>query len=493
MSRSKAPVPLDLPQPFVDISTNGGKQARIYLTLRQSILDGLLRTDTRLPSTRMLAERWEVSRGTIETVFDRLQAEGYIARKGGSGSTVSAQIPDRLLAAAPEVARHQWERSTPINVNRTQIDAQVLQPGIPFIARMADPSLFNRQTWSTCLARAVRETDPDVLVAKEVLGLPALRHQIASYLRVARGIACDTQDIIVTSGIRNATDIIARLLLHKGDVAAVEDPGYLWCRQILERTGAKLKYISVDDEGIQVKKLVQCQGVKAVHVTPAHQAPLGISMSASRRLELLDWAATHDTFIIEDDYDSEFNYNGAPLPAIKAIDRVDRVIFCGSFNKTLFHNLRIGYMVVPPTLKDRVTNMLTILGGSVGWVEQMALARYMDSGEYAKHLRISRHTYQTRKDLLLTCLFEEYGQKLHVTGQHAGFHFILWLPDGMNEARFCALAMQSNLILQPLQSFTKQIQLPAGVVIGYTALTNSQIRFAAKQLAATLVACVDKT
>lgn len=232
---------------------------------------------------------------------------------------------------------------------------------------------------------------------------------------MARGIGCEAQDAIVTTGIRHRADLIARLLLRSGDVVAVEDLGCIWCRKIFENVGAKLHYIRLDDEGIRVQELARYTGVKVVHVIPAHHAPLGVSMSASRRLELLDWAARHGAFIIEDGYDSEFSYHGAPLPAIKAIDRVDRVVFCGSFNKTWFPNLRIGYMLAPAALQACLAGMLEMLGRAVGSVEQRSLAHYMESGEYARHLRVSRHAYQARRDLLLACLSKEYGRELRVT------------------------------------------------------------------------------
>lgn len=472
MSRGKAASNLDLPRPD---TLGAGKQQGAYDALRAAILNRQLPAGSRLPSTRSLAERWLVSRGTLEAAYERLHSEGYVQRVAGSGTRVCAVIPEQFIAApAPS--------ETPRRVAvPDQLDTGV-QSHVPFVARRPDAGLFDLKAWARCISRGLLAAGPGVLEAAHPAGLPALREQIADYLRSYRGMHCEADEVIVTTGIRHGLDLIARTVLQLGDIACVEDPGYKPARRLFSLAGAHVLAIPVTAEGLDTAQLPDA--ARLAYVTPAHQAPLGMTLSVSHRLALLDWAARADAWVVEDDYDSEYNYNSAPLAALKSLDSGDRVIYCGSFNKNLFPGLRVGFMVVPKALRPALLRTLQLTGHSVGATDQLGLVEFLGSGAFVRHLRASRQAYQARRDALLGCLPAECA----VSGQQAGLHFVLWLPSGIEESEFCTRAAAVGLTLQPLGKFCVDARLPPAVIIGYTALTLAQIRYHGRVLTQLLIA-----
>src|SRR5450830_974424 len=400
MPRGKSPHALDLPRPTSWLAKAGvNKQDGAYEALRSAILTKMLPAGSRLPSSRTLAERWELSRGTIETVFDRLHAEAYVTRVPGSGTRVCAVVPERFLMAGFADASPVGPFSQPVPV--------------------ADPG-----------------------------GLPQLRQQIADFLAKYRGIRCDPQDIVVTTGIRHAIDLLARGIVRDGDKVCLEEPGYPAARALFALAGAVPVDIAVDAEGIDCAALPAHTDACLAYVTPAHQSPLGVTMSVTRRLALLEWANDSGAWVVEDDYDSEFNYHSAPLAALKALDQHQRVIYCGSFNKTLFAGLRVGFMVLPPALRPQLLRIVQLTGRSVGVTEQLALAAWMEEGAFVRHLRQARLAYKERRDLLLACLEQMAPGRYTISGQQAGFHCMLWLPPNSHERTFCVQAAQAGLALQ---------------------------------------------
>lgn len=486
MSRGKVSVPLDLPQPdsLWDGSRAAGKQESAYEALRSAILSKLLPAGSRLPSTRTLAQRWSLSRGTLETVFDRLSGEGYVIRVSGSGTRVCAVVPDLFIAApvleAAQVLQSRTDGEQSLLKSAPEVGVRV---GVPFVARLADPELFPIPAWSRSVAKAMAAASAQLLCSPYAGGMQALREQIADYLGKYRGIRCNPEDLIVTTGIRHSIDLVARSLVSRGDKVCVEDPGYHSAKRIFSMAGARLVYIPVKPDGIDDLELRRHTDARLAYVTPAHQSPLGVTLSVSRRLALLDWASRTGAWIVEDDYDSEFNYNSAPLAALKALDKADRVIYCGSFNKTLFAGLRVGFMLVPAALRSQLLSTLQTTGRSVGITEQAALTEYIKSGAFVRHLRSARQAYQERRDALIACLAEHAPGRYSISGQHAGLHFVLGLPEGVDEADFCRRAAAVGLVLQPISEFCQDVRLPAAVMIGFTALSLSQVRFSGRKLA----------
>ena len=481
MSKGKVTLALELPLPAH--GTAATKQEGAYVAIRDAILGGLVHAGDRLPSTRTLGQRWGIARGTLENVFERLQLEGYITRRVGSGSRVSAVIPDSYLKAL-STARETLpgvcvtpEAPTPLH--RVEHRAQV---GVPFVARLANPQLLAPAEWASHLQRALAGMKPEQMCSAEPQGAEVLREQIARYLRSHRGIDCQAEHVLITNGIRHGIDMIARCVLRPGDHVCVEDPGYEAVHRIFEAAGATLLHAPIDEEGLCLNGIPDSAHCRLAYVTPAHQSPLGVIMSATRRLELLDWAQRHNAWIIEDDYDSEFNYHSAPLPALKSIDSVQRVVYCGSFNQALFSNLRLGYVLAPPELHHQILALWHIVGRSVGVSEQLGLAAFMRGPGFLRHLRRARLEYQVLRDVVLDTLKREAPGRYRISGEHAGFHLILWVSTDQNESVLIEEAKKSGLVLQPLRAACFQITLESAFVLGYAALTRAQAKSAACQL-----------
>ncbi|KVQ50712.1 GntR family transcriptional regulator [Burkholderia cepacia] len=495
MARGKAAIPLDLPCPAGLFTGNPqSKQACIADALRDAILKRLLPGDSPLPSSRTLAARWGVARGTVEAAYDRLCSEGYIARTQGSGSRVCAVVPDSYLRAAAQSrdngAPPADARPAPARTTDAAEPEQGVRPGVPFVARLADPGLLPMQQWKKALGTSLLAATANDLGATPAQGVESLRDEIAAYLREYRGIPCSAGDIFITTGIRHSIDLVARTLLTPGSTVLMEDPGYASAWQIFTIAGATVIDMPVDREGIDTASLDRFPDARAAYVTPAHQAPLGVTMSVSRRLELLDWAQRNRAWIVEDDYDGEFSYQTAPLPALKSLDACDRVIYCGSFNKTLFSGLRIGFMVVPAALRPALSAVWHVTARSVGVAPQLALARFIAHGDFAKHLRAARHAYRQRRDIVLDQLAKHAGGRYTVSGEHAGFHFVLWLPPGMDDATYVAQARAAGVELQPVRGFCRSARCAAGVVVGYSALTAAHARHGGRLLAKLLAPSV---
>lgn len=485
MSKGKFTSGIDLPLPA---DTGGAtKQERAYHALRDAILNGLLAATERLPSTRVLAQRWGIARGTVEGVFERLQLEGYITRKVGSGSLVSAVIPDSYLKALNDTRNAEAARP-PIGTSATPEPARAgreyqAQVNVPFVARLANPQLLAPAEWAANLQRAMAAMQPEQMCAVEPQGSLLLREQIARYLRVHRGIDCHAEQLLITNGIRHGIDLVARCVLSPDDFVCVEDPGYPAVQRIFEEAGARLLHVPTDEQGLDLRGVPDSAVCRLAYVTPAHQSPLGVIMSATRRLELLDWAQRQGAWIIEDDYDSEFNYQSAPLPALKSIDTMQRVVYCGSFNQALFSNLRIGYLLAPPVLHEQILALWHKVGRSVGVSEQLGLAELMRGPGFLRHLRRARQEYQTLRDIVLDTLAAEAPGRYRISGEHAGFHLILWLLPEHDQDALIEAARPLGLVLQPLSQSCRQISLAPAFVLGFAALSRAQAKHAARQLA----------
>lgn len=503
---------LDLP---LDPPRDGeSKQTWVYRQIRERILKGVLPSGGRLPSTRSLAARWHIARSTVEAAYDQLRSEGYTAGAIGSGTYVQAVIPDNFFrdglpgegarkavqvagrpgtAAVPGgaggLAGHPFKAAAPDVSGSASLAASprpMAAAGLPpipapraepsFTARSADASLFPMAAWRKGLMASAQRVSPSQLANEESQGWRPLREQIARYLGAARGIACDADQVVVLTGIRDGIDLSARILLSREDKVLVEDPGYLNAVPLFSQYTRRITPIAIDEHGFSVARARRQRGVKLVHVTPAHQSPTGVTMPVSRRLELLDWAAQTGCWILEDDYDSEFNYDSAPLAALKSLDSGDRVIHCGSFNKTLFNALRIGYAVLPRPLVAAFTRARHTTGRSNSIIEQMTLATFLEDGSFARHVRRARPIYASRRDQLMRLLRQAAGPApLRVSGEHAGFHLVWWLPPGADLADLLRRAQASGIGIESVADFCLRVQLPAGVVIGYSSRQEADL------------------
>jgi len=474
-----------------------GKQQWIYRQLATAIDSRRLKPGDAVPSTRALAERWEVSRGIVELAFERLSREGYLTAVVGRGTRVGPAPPQRFLQAQPPDALSDSLRGHDDAQGRPAVDASSRDgppisastrvcAGQPFIARLPDVQAFDARAWRMCIARASRALGPAHLGDSDPRGLTVLREAICEHLAFSRGLRCAPQDVMVVTGIRHAVDLCVQVAVGEGGTVALEDPGYAGAEPIIHLHRRKAVGIPLDAQGLDVSVLQQVN-VAMAYVTPAHQAPSGVLMSPARRLELLAWADATNSWILEDDYDSDFSYERAPLPALKSQDISDRVIFCGSFNKTLFPGLRIGYVVAPARLMPQLLAVRSATGRSNSVLDQLVLTEFIRSGALLRQLKTARVTYKARRDLIVRELKACGFDSDNFQGLHAGFHFVLRLPPTVREDVVVALASEAGVELQGLRSFWRGTAAPSpGLVIGYTALTHAQAKWSARQLAIVL-------
>lgn len=479
----------DLPQ----LTTTGSltRQDRVYRTLREAITAGRMARGDQVPSSRELAERWQLSRGTVEQAYQRLTIEGYLERRRGAGSFVAACLPEHFLlpdrpcrveaparqpaAGAPELPPHESDMPC---CHRTEA-------GQPFTARTADPRLLDLNLWRRHLVVATRHIHAEDMLMMDSAGLRALRRAIAGYVKAVRGIDCEERSVVITTGIRQSLGLIAGLLDPARPVG-FEDPGYRQARAIFEAHRLTVRSVAVDGEGLTLPAASATRW-GALYVTPAHQSPLGVTMSATRRAALLDWAAAQGAWIVEDDYDSEYNYLKAPPPALKSSDRNGQVLFCGSFNKVLYASLRIGYLVVPPAWRDAIAARLRIAGAHPGLIEQQALALMIDSGDIYAHVRKSRRVYQRRRDLVLTSLTRRLGP-LRVGGDHCGFHFVLWLPEGTDDRALAQQLTAEGLPIRALAQYTLDHRCAPALLLSFAATDDRALAEAADRLGTRIAA-----
>jgi len=489
MRRTRVSQTLELPiEPRIPGET---KQTWVYRCVRDRILSGELQRGDRLPASRVLATSWGVSRGIVELAFEQLVLEGYVASRIGWGTEIIADISTGPTAEGQKHATYGHADGTGAADGSSiapNLAVNDLVEAAPKSARLVDTSLFAIRVWSRHLRSVMKSLTPALLAENDPKGYGPLRESISRYLRMTRGIQCDTSQIVITTGIRHAIDLASRALLTKETAYYLEDPGYKTIGPLLRTIANRIIYVPVDEEGFSVDHAKAHRRSGIAYVTPAHQAPLGMTMSVERRRRLLSWATDCNVWIVEDDYDSEFSYGSSPLPALKAIDHDDRVIHCGSFNKSLFPSLRIGYMVVPDAILDEVVAVRSVTGRSNSIIEQVALARYINEGDFARHLRASRDEYMRRRDMFLAELGKALGKELKITGEHAGFHFILWLAAESDEKRIVDRLLRQGVYVEGLGEFAGTHHMPRALVVGYASLRYEQIPVTARLIADALLA-----
>ena len=470
---------------------------QVYQRLRAAILLGQLSPGTRLPSTRQMASDLGVSRNTMMSAFDQLIAEGYVEGRVGAGTFVSPTLPEELLEARlkPKLAvRIQPDRralsargkvlaKTTVTVaNRSPGKMRPFIPGIPALDQ------FPMALWSRLVARRWRDESRGLLNYGPAAGYRPLREAIAAYLGPSRGVQCKPDQIVVVSGTQQALDLAARVLLDPGDSILVEEYCYSAARAALSGAGARLVPVKVDDAGLDISQAASSSNAPVAYVTPSHQYPMGVTMSLSRRLALLDWANRTSAWILEDDYDSEYRYVARPLAALQGLDKSGRVIYIGTFSKVLFPSLRIGYMVAPSDLVDAFVRARAAVGWCCPIIDQAVLADFINEGHFTRHIRRMRALYAERQDALISALHREAGELLEVRRTDAGIHVIGFLPDHIDDRVVAEEAANHDIVAHPLSSFFLGDPELArgGLVLGYGAYNSRQLREGAGKLAAAL-------
>ncbi|MGD1081390.1 MAG: PLP-dependent aminotransferase family protein [Candidatus Sulfotelmatobacter sp.] len=455
---------------------------QIYDSYRTAIVDGSLRPGQRIPSTRVLASELGVSRFPVLNAYAQLLAEGYFESRVGAGTVVSSSIPDpptsSELTGAPFAAR----RSGPRPVARR---CSILPPfeGRPwqlswgaFVVGQIAYHQFPLQIWSNLVARRCRNMDAKSFHYPDQIGSGALRETVATYLRTARSLHCEAEQVMIVSGSQQALEMSARVLLDPGSRVWVEEPGYRLARDVFALAGGRSVPVPVDMEGLDVAAgIQQASKARAALVTPSHQFPLGVTMSATRRLQLLEWAQSSGAWIIEDDYDSEYRYEGMPIASLQGLDANARVIYIGTFSKVLFPSLRLGYMVIPADLVDRFRAVRRAMDLGPPSFYQEVLAEFIAEGHFARHIRRMRVLYRERANVLIDSLNKDLGGMVEVFGGEAGMHLAVTLKDGSRDLEIAQRAARQNLWLWPLSPSYLGDGVRQGFILGFGSTEVAEI------------------
>jgi GntR family transcriptional regulator/MocR family aminotransferase len=456
--------PKDLPE--LDRAKKTPLFRQVYERYRSAIEQGTLRPGDRVASARSLAAELGVARGTIEAAYNQLTGEGYFSSRGQAGTVVSPSLPPHRPA----------KREQPRRTDKPAPDA-LKQPGEPPLMQLGIPALdaFPRKLWSRLAARRARATSAADMFYGDPCGYPPLREAIAAYLLVSRGVSCHASQVLVTGGYRASLALVARTLLKKDERVWIEDPGFPPTQEVLRAAGHRAVPVPVDEDGLVVARgLRKAPQARMAVVTPSHQAPLGVSMTLPRRLQLLDWASKAGAWIVEDDYDGEYRYAGAPLPALKSLDGHDRVLYAGSFSKVLFPGLALGYLVVPESLCSRFEEAARIWSNGSPQSTQAVVADFMREGHFPRHLKKMRLLYARRRAMLVAGLQKAFGDSVHVDLRSGGMHLIARF-DGREEddVTLARRAQQAGLNCQPLSARGVSGPGAQGLLMGFTNIATA--------------------
>jgi GntR family transcriptional regulator/MocR family aminotransferase len=455
--------------------------------MRAEILSGALRPGTRLPSSRALAQSLGVARNTVLGAFERLASDGFLEGLHGSGTYIARNLPLDMaeILRPPTSALHPGDAHA-IGARRAasflEVPAsfRIAQRPVPFRMNYPAVDAFPVRLWATLMARLYRRlaADPrrELLGEGDAQGYLPLRQAIADHVALARGVRCTAENVIVFAGAQQALDVAVRVLLDVGGEAWLEDPSYPGARSALAAAGAQVRPVPVDAQGLVVAEGERgSPRARLVYVCPSKQFPLGVTMSLGRRLQLLDWANRSGAWIVEDDYDSEYRFDGRPVAALQGLDRGGRVIYLGTFSKVIFPSLRLGFAIVPDALVDAFVGGRAIAGRHSPVLEQSLLATFMREGHFARHVRRMRKLYIGRQSALLDAVHRHLGDALDIRATEAGLQLVAWLPRHLDDAKVAQAGAAAGLELAPLSRFSIARPLPPGLLLGFGAFTPEQI------------------
>ena len=477
--------------PFVSLSdrtvSHIPMHRQIYEKIRQAILSGEIPSRSRIPSSRSLAAQLGISRMTVVNAYDQLFAEGYLEGRIGVGTFVAGELPDGLLQAPKTRAVETAAFSRELNLSRqgVQMERDLGEVArehsadrfVPFQNGLTAIDAFPFDTWARIAARWNRHAPPVTLVNGDLAGFHPLRASVTAHLKSARGVRCEPEQVIITSGAQQALALISAVFLERGDEVWMEDPGYTSARSLFALSRTKLIPIPVDEDGLDFKTAKRLsKNPKLIYVTPSHQYPLGATMSVTRRLSLIETARETGAWIIEDDYDSEYRYSGHPLSSLQGLDQNGRVLYVGTFSKTIFPSLKLGCLVVPPDLVDVFTAARMLNGAHSPLIDQAILAEFISEGHFARHVRRMRTLYEARQKVLI----EEVGRNLkgllEMKSDDAGMHLVGWLPDNLDDRQVAWKAAEVGVRLSPISDHSIKEYPRNGLVFGYAAFDEKQIR-----------------
>jgi GntR family transcriptional regulator / MocR family aminotransferase len=483
----KKPQGAAVPMIAVDRKSDKPLHRQIYDAFRAMILERRLQPGQQIPSQRALADELGISRIPVLGAYSQLLAEGYIESRSGAGTFVTVSLSDQFLGARPAV-------TSVVDASASDAISRVsrLLPleGTPWFLGSGAFSVgqiaydhFPFRVWSDLVTHHARKVRASSMNYSDPMGSLEFREVIAAYLRTARAVHCEASQIMVVNGSQHALDLSARVLLDPDTPVWVEEPGYVFLRHTLTLSGCQLVPVPVDGEGLDVAAGVRlCKEARVAYVTPSHQYPLGATMSAARRLQLLEWAHNSGAWIVEDDYDSEYRYESMPVASMQGLDSGSRVIYIGTFSKTLFPSLRLGYIVIPATLVPRFLAVRQANDLCPSHLYQAALADFISAGHFARHVRRTRQLYAERRNALAQALRKEFGAEIEILGAEAGMHLVITLPPGLSDQKISARAAQEGLWLWPLSAAYVGTNVRQGFILGFGGTKASEMLHQVRRL-----------
>jgi GntR family transcriptional regulator / MocR family aminotransferase len=450
---------------------------QVYQRIRAEILSGRLVAGARLPSSRTLATELGVARGTVVTAFQMRAGEGYTASAGARGTVVNVALPRAPKSKPAAELTKTGKRLRTIG-----------KPPTPLLFQVGLPALdaFPRKLWTKIAVRVARELDHEQMVnpnLHDVMGYEPLRLAIASYLRIARDITCSADQVMITAGFQGALGLIIQALLKPGAKILVEDPGYVFARNMLQQAALRLVGVRIDDGGFDVAAATRSSPDAALAlVTPSHQYPLGMTLPVERRLALLDWADRERAWIVEDDYDCEFHHRGLPPPALKSLDRGGRVLYAGSFSKVLFPGLRLGYLVLPVAVAERFARMASVALPAPSIAIQKSVESFISQGHFARHLSRMRTLYTERRKTLAAAIESTMKRYVEIHLQDGGMHFVARLRGGLADTEIVEHLRRKGIGPAALSRCSLKASGHNGFMIGYTNVAKENAASATRRM-----------
>lgn len=465
--------PLDLLS--VDRTSAALLHRQLYATLRRYILQGSLPADSRLPSTRTLAEQLQVGRNTVIAAYDQLLAEGYIETRSGSGTYVTP-----LLQPPGGSLQHASPDQAPRLSRRGSVIASQSQPRRPANTTNAQPAFpdiefFPFKLWSRLVARNARRHDDDLLGYETFAGHIRLRRALASYLAVARGISCSPEQVIIVTGAQAALDLLSRILVDESDLVWIEEPGYVGAHNAFLGAGARIAPLRVSRDGWNLLDPA-LPPPRAIYVTPSCQWPFGTVMRMEQRQQIIAIAEEHRAWIVEDDYDGEYRFSGQPAPALRGLDVADRVIYVGTFGKTLLASLRLGYMVVPVDLAEAIGQAVSVTGQFAPLLLQATVADFMEQGHFATHLRRTRRLYARRQKEFVALCRRHLSKWLSVAENDSGMQLMARFVMPFNDRKIARAVLDRGVDVQPISINYHHGGSEHGLLLGFANLNEQQAR-----------------
>ena len=478
-----------LPVIAVDRNSSTPLHRQIYDIYRAAIVNGNLAPEQKVPSSRALAAELRISRIPVLSAYAQLLGEGYLESVEGGGTFVSKSLPDRFPSSqhrreeTPKV--HSGPR--PISSRSATLPSFIGAPWLvgrgAFTVGQVAVEHFPFHVWLRLVSRYYKSVRAAPLYFSDPMGSKDFRSSIAKYLRTVRSVKCDADQIMVVSGSQQALDVAARVLLDPGDSVWLEEPGYSLSRRVFMLAGCRLIPVPVDQEGLSVAAGIRlCKNARAAYVTPSHQFPLGATMSSSRRHQLLEWAQQVGAWIIEDDYDSEYRYESSPIASLQGLDRNSRVIYVGTFSKTLYPSLRVGYVVIPTDLVDRFAATRLAMDVYPSDLFQAVLSDFINEGHYSRHLRRTSLLYRERREALVNAIAEQFGSAVQVQGEQSGLHLVATLPEGLDDQQVAKRAAAKNVWAWPLSTCYLGRPVLQGLVLGFGSTPLAEVGPAIRRL-----------